>query len=101
MPEFTLSLETPEGTTTDEDVMSRFDEAMRASEEVSGSTAILDHDAGTISSTFQVSAPTLEVARMIATRVFADALRNAGLSGDSLWRIVEADEEPEWPRSDL
>ncbi|MGH3040598.1 MAG: hypothetical protein ACRDNG_02455 [Gaiellaceae bacterium] len=101
MPEFTLSIETPQGTTTDEDVMGRFDEAMRASEEVSGSTAILDHDAGTISSTFQVSAPTLEVARMIATRVFADALRNAGLSGDSLWRIVEADEEPEWPRSDL
>jgi hypothetical protein len=38
---------------------------------------------------------------MIATRVFADALRSAGLSGDSLWRIVGADEEPEWPRSDL
>jgi hypothetical protein len=101
VPEFTLSLETPQGTTTDEDVMGRFDEAMRASGEVDGSTAILDHDAGTISSTFQVSAPTLEVARMIAIRVFADALRNAGLSGDSLWRIVEADEEPEWPRSDL
>ena len=74
---------------------------MRASEEVSSSTAILDHGAGTISSTFQVKAPTLELAQMIATRVFADALRSAGLSGDSLWRIVEADEEPEWPRSDL
>ena len=101
MPEFTLSLETPGGTTTDEDVMGRFDEAMRASEEVSGSTAILDHGAGTISSTFQVKAPTLEVAQMIAIRVFAEALRSAGLSGDSLWRIVGADEEPEWPRSDL
>ena len=31
MPEFTLSIETPEGTTTDEDVMARFDEAMRCS----------------------------------------------------------------------
>ena len=94
MPEFTLSLETPQGTTTDEDVLGRFDEAMRASEELSGSTAILDHDTGTISSTFQVKAPTLEVAQMIATRVFADALRSAGLSGDSHWRIVEADEAP-------
>ncbi len=27
MPEFTLSIETPEGRTTDEDVMGRFDEA--------------------------------------------------------------------------
>jgi hypothetical protein len=65
VPEFTRSIETPEGTTTDEEVMGRFDEAMRASEEVSGSTAILDHGAGTISSTFQVQAPTLEVAQMI------------------------------------
>jgi len=87
LPEFTLSIETPEGTTTD-DVMARFDETMRASEEVRGSTAILDHGAGTISSTFQVEAPTLEVAQMIAIRVFADALRSAGLSGDSLWPIV-------------
>lgn len=88
MPEFTLSIQTPEGTTTDEHVMARFDEAMRASKEVRGSTAILDHGAGTISSTFQVEAPTLEVAKMIAIRVVADALRSAGLSGDSLWRIV-------------
>jgi hypothetical protein len=88
VPEFTLSIETPEGTTTDEDVMARFGEAMRASKEVRGLTAILDHGAGTISSTFQVEAPTLEVAQMIAIRVFADALRSAGLSGDSLWRIV-------------
>jgi hypothetical protein len=88
VPEFTLSIETPEGTTTDEAVMARFDEAMRASEEVSGSTAILDHGTGTISSTFQVEAPTLEVAQMIAIRVFADALRGAGLKGDSLWQIV-------------
>ena len=101
MPEFTLSLETPDGTTTDEDVTGRFDEAMRASEEISGSTAILDHDAETISSTFQVKAPTLEVAQMIAIRVFADALRSAGLSGDSRLRIVEADEDPEWPPGDL
>lgn len=81
--------------------MRRFDEAMRASEEISGSTAILDHDAETISSTFQVKAPTLEVAQMIATRVFADALRSAGLKGESRRRTVEADEEPKWPRSDL
>jgi hypothetical protein len=33
--------------------MGRFDEAMRASEEVSGSTAILDHERGVISSRFQ------------------------------------------------
>ena len=85
MPEFTLSIETPEGTATDEDVMALFDEAMRASEEVRSSTAILDHGAGTISSTFQVEAPTLEVAQMIAIRVFADALISAVLSGDSLW----------------
>lgn len=85
MPEFTLSIETPKGTTTDEELVARFDEAMRASEEVRGSTAILDHGTGTISSTFQVEAPTLEVAQMIAIRVFADALRSAGLSGDSLW----------------
>ena len=57
VPEFTVSIETPEGTTTDEGVLGRFDEAMRASEEVRGSTAILDHSAGTISSTFQVEAP--------------------------------------------
>jgi hypothetical protein len=85
VPEFTLSIETPKGTTTEEDVRARFDEAMRASEEVRGSTAILDHGAGTISSTFRVEAPTLEVAQMIAIRVFADALRSAGLSGDALW----------------
>jgi hypothetical protein len=85
LPEFTLSIETPEGTTTDEDVMARFDETMRASEEVRGSTAILDHRAGTISSTFQVEAPTPEVAQMIAIRVVADALRSVGPSGDALW----------------
>jgi hypothetical protein len=90
VPEFTVSIETPEGTTTDEAVMARFDEAMRASDEVSGSTAILDHGAGRISSTFQVEAPTLEVGQMIAIRVFTDALRSAGRSGDGLWR----DEEP-------
>jgi hypothetical protein len=101
VPEFTLSIETPEGTTTDEDVMGRFEEAMRASEEVSGSTAILDHDAGTISSTFQVEADTRENAETIGIRVFVNALWVAGLNGEGLWHLVEADEEPEWPPSDL
>lgn len=94
MPEFTLSIETPEGTTTDEDVWARVEETLRASSDVSGAATILDHRAGMISSTFQVEAPRLDIAQMIGIRVFADALRGAGLSGDSLWRIVEADEEP-------
>jgi hypothetical protein len=88
VPEFTLSIETPEGTTTDEDVRARVEEALRTSSDVSGAATILHHGAGTISSTFQVEAPRLDVAQMIAIRVFADALRGAGLSGDSLWRIV-------------
>jgi hypothetical protein len=92
--EYTIAIETPEGTTTDEDVMGRFDEAMRASEEVSGSTAILDHERGVISSRFQVEAGTLANAQTIGIRVFVDALWLAGLNGDGLWRIVEADEEP-------
>ena len=99
--EYTIAIETPEGTTTDEDVMDRFDEAMRASEEVSGSAAILDHERGVISSRFQVEAGTLANAQTIGIRAFVDALWLAGLNGDGLWRIVEADEEPGSARRSL
>lgn len=88
MTEFMLSIETPEGTTTDEDIWARVEEAMRESHEVSGARTVFRRDSGVISTTFQVDAPTLEVAQMVAIRVFADALRGAGLKGDSLWRIV-------------
>jgi len=91
MPEYTITIETPEGTTTDENALGRFDEAMRASDEVSGSTALLDHRLGTISSTFRVEADTLEDAQTIGIRVFLAALWVAGLDGEGLWRIVEAD----------
>lgn len=89
MPEFTVAIETPEETTPDEDVWARVEETLRTSSEVSGAATLLDHRAGVISSTFRVQAPRLDVAQMIAIRVFADALRGAGLEGAG-WRIVEA-----------
>ena len=89
MPEFTVAIETPKETTSDEDIWARVEETLRTSSEVSGAATLLDHRAGAISSTFQVQAPRLDVAQMIAIRVFADALRGAGLKGAG-WRIVEA-----------
>ena len=89
MPEFTVAIETPKETTSDENVWARVEETLRTSSEVSGAATLLDHRAGAISSTFQVQAPRLDVAQMIAIRVFADALRGAGLEGAD-WRIVEA-----------
>jgi hypothetical protein len=59
---------------------------MRASPDVSKPAAVLHHDSEVISSRFQVDAPTLEIAQMIGIRVFADALRGAGLPGT--WRIL-------------
>lgn len=89
MPEFTVAIETPKETTSDEDIWARVEETLRTSSEVSGAATLLDHRAGVISSTFQVPAPRLDVAQMVAIRVFADALRGAGLEG-AAWRIVEA-----------
>ena len=87
MPEFTVAIETPKETTSDENVWARVEETLRTSSEVSGAATLLDHRAGAISSTFQVQAPRLDVAQMIAIRVFADALRGAGLGGAG--RIVD------------
>ncbi len=94
MPEFTVSIETPEETTTDEAMLARFHEAIRESSELRGPSALLDHERGVISSRFQVEADTLAEAQDVGIRVFVDALWLAGLTGEGLWRIVEADEEP-------
>ena len=94
VPEFTLSIETPEETTTDEAVLGRFHEAILESSELRGPSALLDHERGVISSRFQVEADTLAEAQDVGIRVFVDALWLAGLNSDGLWRIVEADEEP-------
>ncbi len=99
MPEFTLSIETPEETTSDEDVWPRVEETMRTSPNVSGARTVFHRDNGVISSRFQVEADTLEDAQTIGIRVFVDALWLAGLNGEGLWRIVEADQVAEWPRS--
>ena len=94
LPEYTIMIETPEGTTTDEAVLGRFHEAILESSELRGPSALLDHERGVISSRFQVEADTLAEAQDVGIRVFVDALWLAGLNGDGLWRIVEADEEP-------
>ena len=72
--------------------MGRFDEAMRASEEVSASTAILEHGAGHLVHLPGQGAYARGGSDDRDSR--SQVLRSAGLSGDSLWRIVEADEEP-------
>jgi len=94
VPEYTITIETPDGTTTDEGVLGRFHEAILGSSEVRGPSGLLDHERGVISSRFQVEAETLEEAQDVGISVFLDALWLAGLNGEGLWRIVEADEEP-------
>jgi hypothetical protein len=87
--EFTFSVETPEGTTTDEEAFLRVDEAMRAAPGILEAATLLDHRQETISSRFQVESTTLEEAQAIARGTFARALADAGLPAVS--RIVDSE----------
>jgi hypothetical protein len=94
MAEFTITIETPEGTTTDEGLLGRFHDAINDDPVALRPSARLDVPHGVILSTFQVRAESLEKAQTIGIRAFVDALTIAGLEGEGLWHIVEADEEP-------
>jgi hypothetical protein len=101
LPVYTIMIETPEETTTDEAMLTRFHDAIVGSPELRSPSAGLDHERGVISSRFQVEADTLAEAQDVGIRVFVDALWLAGLNGEGLWRIVEADEEPASARRSL
>jgi hypothetical protein len=90
MPEFTVTIETPDDTTRDEAILDRVTEAIRANPEARAPLLRLDRGRGVITAKFQVEARGLEQAQYIAIQAFTAALRAAGLSGDKLWRIVEA-----------
>jgi hypothetical protein len=90
--EWTIVIETPKETTRDDDAFRRADEAMRAQAGAIGPALLLAHSSGVISARFQVRAATLDEAHALGVRVFADAMREAGFSGERAWRVVEAEE---------
>jgi hypothetical protein len=96
--EYTVHAETAEGTTRDEGLFARFEQAMSATPGALDAAVLLDVERGVLSATFQVRALGLDEAETIGGQLFANALRSAGLHGDRLQDVVEATEEPPTPR---
>jgi hypothetical protein len=86
---FTLHLETPQGTTSDEAVWAKVEEAMRASTEVIEAETTFDQSTGTIGATFGARAETLDDAQDMGLRVFTEALDGADAFYDG-WLFIEA-----------
>jgi hypothetical protein len=90
--EYTVHAETPLQTTRDEEILGRFQDAIKCDARALGPSALLDDRQGTISSTFQVEAYTLNEAEELGIAVFTAALATAGIAvpADRRWAVVEA-----------
>ncbi len=78
--EFTVHLETPPETTRDDDVLDAFNEAINGDARALGPSALLDNRLGTISSTFQVEADSLNEAEELGIEIFTGAVAAAGVA---------------------
>jgi hypothetical protein len=92
--EYTITIETPEATTANEDVMTRFNKAILETPNALGPSALLDRERGVISSRFRVEADTLATAHTIGINLFAGALRDAGVTTLQHYEVVAASEGP-------
>lgn len=86
---FTLHIETPRGTTRDEAVWVKVEQAMRSSTEITGAETTFDRTAGRIGTTFDARAETLDDAEETGLRVFTEALDEANAFYDG-WLFIEA-----------
>ncbi len=90
MHEFTIRIQTPRGTTSEESTAAQVAAAVDSAGEVTGADTILDARLGTISTSFQVRAMTLDEAQEIALRVFTGALALAQVVSIDGWLLIEA-----------
>jgi hypothetical protein len=77
VPEFTIEIESHEGTTTSEDVLDRLSELLVKDEFVLGPSSSLNTKVGRIGSIFQVEADSFEQATQIGVERFTQALLEA------------------------
>jgi hypothetical protein len=89
--EYTVHAETPPETTRDEETLGRFNDALNTDARALGPSALLDNRLGTISSTFQVEAYTLNEAEELGIAIFTAAIATAGVDvpADRRWAVVE------------
>jgi hypothetical protein len=88
MVDFTIGIQTPEDTTTDEDKVALVSTALELSPDVVGAETALARETGVISASMRIDALSRDAAHEIAIRVFTSALGLAGLSSDHGWLDV-------------
>lgn len=85
MVEFTIWIQTPEGTTSDGDKAALVSTALELSPDAVDTQTAFDQKTGVISSSIRIRAFSLEGAQEIAIRAFTAALGLAALSSDHGW----------------
>jgi hypothetical protein len=88
--EFTIRIQTPRGTTTDEAAAARVATAIDSAEEIAGAETTLDARQRTISTSLRVKATTLDEAQETALRIFTGALGLAQVVSMHGWLLIEA-----------
>lgn len=88
--EFTIRIQTPRGTTTDEAAAARVAAAIDSAGEIAGAETTLDTRQGTISTSLRVRATTLDEAQETALRIFTGALALAQVVSIHGWLLIEA-----------
>jgi hypothetical protein len=88
--EFTIHIETPQGTECDGEKAAQVDGAIETRPEITFTATEHSSQSGTISSTFRVRARTVDDAQEIALRAFTAALLVARISTGRGWLLIEA-----------
>jgi hypothetical protein len=87
MSEWTVTVETAPGATSNDDVIGDVHDALIDDQAVLGPSISFDVPSSTIAATFQVDADSEDAATDIATAAFGHALTIAGVTGG--WRVAE------------
>lgn len=90
LEEFTIRIETPDGTECDEEKAAAFDEAMVPSGAITRIETSHSSRSGTIASTFGVRAPSIDEAQDLALQVFTAALATAQVRSEDGWLVIDA-----------
>lgn len=90
-----ITLDTPQGVTTDPDHLMLFSDVLDELRGATGAAASLDTDAGTLSATFTIEAGGVQDAVDSAVHLFNDALARIGLPHGN---VVHVDAEPQEDR---
>lgn len=89
LPEFTIRIETPDGTECDDEKAVAFDKAMVPSDTITRIETNHSGPSGTIASTFKVRAASIDEAQELALQVFTAALATAHVRSEHGWLVIE------------